>query len=209
MPPLCQMISVSPAGRMCHPRPTSMELLAFSRVASIAVNAAASGDGCGPSRRRETVNRSFVVDRSAPAPANVGRSQFDVGVSDAWCPAASRERMSSERVIAVRVMPSGPRMRVRTSASYSSPAGGQRMSEQSGAEIRVLVLRADVARELLRSTGTGTAVRPNSRRTDSRRPWERGSSAAAAAPTYVSPVPQRDRAAVALRQRHRLRAETR
>jgi hypothetical protein len=51
------------------------------RGSSIAAIAGASGVCMYPRLAPTNVSRSFVVDRSAPAPANVGRSQFDAGCS--------------------------------------------------------------------------------------------------------------------------------
>src|ERR1044071_4205174 len=46
------------------------------RVASWALIAGASGDFVKPSSAKRNSSRSFALDRSAPAPASVGRSQF-------------------------------------------------------------------------------------------------------------------------------------
>jgi hypothetical protein len=65
---------------------------------------------------------SFALDRRAPAPANVGRSQFGTGSRAGLCPGARRACMSGDSAMAVCRIPSGPVTRVRTSASYSMPA---------------------------------------------------------------------------------------
>ena len=62
-------------------------------------------------------SRSLAVERSAPAPASVGRSQFLTGAPNALWPVASRAFSSGDSVMRVLLIPSG--WQILSSASAS------------------------------------------------------------------------------------------
>jgi hypothetical protein len=103
---------------MCHPRAiSSAGLPEGRRVASCALIADASGDFVKPSSAERNSSRSFALERSAPAPASVGKSQFLAIPPLGSCPATRRFRSGSESVMVVLFIFSGSRMRARTSSS--------------------------------------------------------------------------------------------
>lgn len=61
---------------------------------------------------------STTFDLSAPAPASVGMSYKGAGRPRSSCPCAIHARMSSLSSMPVAFIPSGSRIRCRTSASY-------------------------------------------------------------------------------------------
>ena len=93
---------------------------------------------------------SFVLDRRAPAPANVGRSQFGTGSRAGLCPGARRACISGESAMPVWRIPSGP-VHARADESFVVHARTprQHVAEQPDAEVRVLDRGPDVARELV------------------------------------------------------------
>jgi len=118
VPPLCHAIDLPLAVPMCQPRAISV----FGAPAgflgcSIALMAGFKGDSVYSMNAARNVNMSLADDRSAPAPASVGMSQFLVGFNDGSCPVASLARISGVSVMLVLVMPSGPVIRVFTSDS--------------------------------------------------------------------------------------------
>ena len=86
-------------------------------MASIVDMAVDNGEGVCPMAAERNVSTSFALERSAPAPASVGRSQFAVGSSACVWPPARRAFNAGVSAMLVSRMPSGPVMRAFTSAS--------------------------------------------------------------------------------------------
>ena len=87
------------------------------RGAVHSANAGASGLGWLPLAVARNVSRSLTLERSAPAPASVGKSQLVAGCKLSRWPGARRFLSSAVSVMTVLGMTSGPLMRECTSYS--------------------------------------------------------------------------------------------
>ena len=73
--------------------------------------------GADPRFAARNVSMSLTVDRNAPAPASVGRSQLGVTSPRAVCPTDMRDLMPAGSVMAVSFIRSGPSTRSTSAAS--------------------------------------------------------------------------------------------
>src|SRR5258708_33723867 len=105
------MISCPLRVQMCQPRAISrVGLPVGRRVAIIAAMDGASGDFSMPMFAARKDSRSFAGDRSAPAPAKVGRAQLDTWRSLASGPGGTRYFIHLERGEPARVVPRAARI---------------------------------------------------------------------------------------------------
>ena len=85
--------------------------MAGRRTFSMSSKAGFSGEGESPTAAARKVITSLAVERRAPAPARVGRSQWAAGSRAPSCGFAIRARIRGVRAMDVLAIPSGPVMR--------------------------------------------------------------------------------------------------